>query len=139
MRRLLVRRSPEYVAGLSRGAAAPRAHGSKGSGYRLEQWQDPRMAEPPSDARQYAYEMPPKPGAAPGGSGGGFVFRPEPLIVGDRLTIGVPPDERHWEVVRIEQAPEDGEFLRVPLSGPPGWPRQSDAIWGGRLTLHRLP
>ena len=94
------------------------------------------MPEPPSDARQYAYEMPTEPGGWPGGRE--FVFRPEPLIVGDRLAIGIPPDERHWEVVGVERATEDTELLPVPISGPPGFPRPPDAIWGGGLTLRRI-
>jgi hypothetical protein len=44
------------------------------------------MAEPPSDARRYAYEMRADPAAERGRE---FVFRPEPLTVGDRLTTGV--------------------------------------------------
>jgi hypothetical protein len=87
------------------------------------------MAQPPSDARRYAYEMQPDPAAERGGRE--FVFRPKPLTVGDRL--------HHWQVVTIERAAEDTELLRVPISGPPGFRRQPDAIWGGRLTLRRVP
>jgi len=89
------------------------------------------MTEPSLTPRLYAYEIPTDPGRALDS-----LVRPEPIAPGEPLTTGAAPDERHWEVVRVEPTERDG--LRAsPLSGPPGFPRQ-DVIWSGRLILRRV-
>jgi hypothetical protein len=67
------------------------------------------------------------------------VIRPEPIEAGQRLTLGQPPNERHWEVVAVEPTSRDGE--RVGGSrGPLGWTGASpaDAIFSGRLVLREI-
>jgi hypothetical protein len=84
-------------------------------------------AKPPSTPRLYAYQMPTEPGRGVSG-----VVRPRPIVAGQRLTTGAP-DERHWEVVRVEPTERDGQRPLLSL-GPPGFPTQ-DVIWAGRLIL----
>ena len=88
------------------------------------------MTEPSLTSRIYAYEILTEPGR-----GLESVVRPEPIVPGERLTTGAAPDERHWEVVRVEPTERDGQ--PVLLSGPPGFPRQ-DVILSGRLILRRV-
>ena len=89
------------------------------------------MTEPSLTSRIYAYEIPTEPGR-----GLESVVRPEPIVPGERLTTGAAPDERHWEVVRVEPTERDGQRPLLSM-GPPGFPRQ-DLIWSGRLILRRV-
>jgi hypothetical protein len=92
------------------------------------------------NAPQYAYELPINPDhPAVKRRAEELVIGPEPIEAGQRLTLGQPPDERHWEVVAVEPTSRDGK--RVGGSrGPLGWSGSSpgDAIFSGRLVLRPL-
>ena len=98
------------------------------------------MTERSSKVSAYAYELP-QDLERPAGKKNAveMVIRREPIEAGQRLTLGQPPHERHWEVVAVESTSRDGE--RVGGSrGPLGWTGRSpaDAIRSGRLVLRRL-
>ena len=84
----------------------------------------------------HAYELPRDPDRP---NAREYVIRPEPLTVGDRLRPAISSDEHQWEVTGVERTGETGKLLGLPLSGPPGFPRQPGPIWGGRLVLRRVP
>lgn len=99
------------------------------------------MSERPSNAPQYAYELPLdvlRPDA--GRNAREWVIRREPIQAGQRLTTGEPPHERQWEVVAVEPTSSDGLRLGL-LSGPigrMGRPSAADVIQSGRLVLRTL-
>jgi hypothetical protein len=98
------------------------------------------MTERSSTAPAYAYELPLDPDhPAFKKNPLEIVIRPEPIEAGQRLILGQPPHEAHWEVVAVEPTSRDGE--RVGSSrGPLGWTGSSpaDAIFSGRLVLRPL-